>query len=159
MGGRDGGEGGDYTVEVRCQALRRTWGLIDHYFLVIGEHEYHMGGSYSKGAVLPIGTTKGAHTISIKTVCAACYTRTVDGYRLREDRRLFNFYPIVNCETLSTGLSLQAVSSLAVPFVIYLLSIGSILWAVILTLCTVVVFLASSKYAFSRTVRLKCRHL
>lgn len=65
MGGRDGGGGGDYTVEVRCQALRRTWGLIDHYFLVIGEHEYHMGGSYSKGAVLPIGTT-----ISIGTRCA-----------------------------------------------------------------------------------------
>lgn len=152
-------DGGNYTVEVRCQALRRTWGLIDHYFLVIGEHEYHVGGSYSKGAVLPIGTTKGAHTISIKTVCSACYTRTVESYRLCEDRRLFNFYPIVNCETLSTGLSLQALASLVVPFVLNLLSLGLVLWAVILTLCTVVLLLASSKYAFSRTAKLKCRHL
>lgn len=151
--------GGEYTVEVRCQALSRTWGLIDHYFLVIGEHEYHMGGSYSKGSVLPVGSTKGAHTISLKTVCSACYTRIVDSYLFREDMRLFNFYPIVNCETLSTGLSLQAISILTLPFVLYLLSLGLILWAVILTLCTVVFFLASSKYAFSRTAKLRCRHL
>lgn len=91
-------DGGNYTVEVRCQALRRTWGLIDHYFLVIGEHEYHVGGSYSKGA----------HTIAIKTLCSACYTRTVESYRLCEDRRLFDRQlrdTVHRTESTGTGLA------------------------------------------------------
>lgn len=148
----------EYTVEVRCQALKRTWGLIDHYFLVIGEYEYHMG-RYSKGSILPVGTTKGAHVVSVKTMCRACYTKIVENYNLREDKRLFDYYPLVNCETLSTGLSVQAISFLVLPFVFTLLLLGHLLWAVLLTLAALVFFLMCSKYVFSRTTEHKCRHL
>lgn len=161
----DGVSGGEakeeavYTVEVRCQALKRTLGLIDHYYLVIGAYEYHVGGAHSGGSVQPVGTTKGAHTVAVKTVCSACYTRTVENYRRGEDRRLFNYYPLINCETLATGLSLQTVSAMAAPFVFVLVTLGRILWAVVLTLAALVFFLSSSKYAFSRTHYQTCRHL
>lgn len=147
-----------YTVETRCRALKSTWGLIDHYFLVIGEYEYHMG-RYSKGSVLPVDTTKGAHVVSVKTMCRACYTKIVENYSLHEDKRLFDYYPLVNCETLTTGLSVQALSVLVLPFVFSLLLIGRLLWAVLLTLATLNVFLVWSKYVFSRTIKRKCRHL
>lgn len=148
----------EYTVEVRCQALQRTWGLIDHYFLVIGEYEYHMGW-YSKGCILPVGTTKGAHVVSVKTICRACYTKIVENYNLREDKRLFDYYPLVNCETLSTGLSVQALSFLVLPFVFSLLLAGRLLWAILLTMAALIFFLMCSKYVFSRTIEYKCRHL
>lgn len=148
----------EYVVEVRCQALKRTWGLIDHYFLVIGEYEYHMGW-YSKGSILPAGTTKGAHVVSVKTICRACYTKIVENYNLREDKRLFDYYPLVNCETLSTGLSVQALSFLVLPFVFSLLLAGRLVWAVMLTLAALIFSLMCSKYVFSRTTKYKCRHL
>lgn len=147
-----------YTVEIRCQALKRAWGLIDHYFLVIGDYEYHMGW-YSKGSILPVGTTAGAHVVTVKSVCYTCYLKIIENYNLREDKRLFDYYPLINCETLSTGLSVQALAILVLPFVFTLLLQGHILWAIILALASLVFFLTCSKYVFSRTTKRTCRHL
>lgn len=145
----------EYTVEVRCQALRRTWGLVDHYFVVIGDREYHPG----EGTIRPAGATAGAHTVVVKTVCRACYEKILTNYDLREDRRLFEYYPLVNCETLSTGLSVQSLSFLAVPFVMTLALTGRPLWSLVLALFSLVFFLWYSKYVFSRTKRQTCRHI
>lgn len=147
-----------YTVEVRCRAMRSTLGLLDHYFLVLGDLEYHMG-YYKKGSVLPVGTTKSSHLVCIKRMCVDCYTKIITNYNLREDKRLFNYYPIINCETLSTGISVQSLAFFSLPFIAALLVNGRILYALLLLMFTIAAFLAYGKFVFSRTETHVCRHL
>nr|AHW98244.1 AC81-like protein [Nilaparvata lugens endogenous nudivirus] len=155
---RGGGGGGVHTVEIYCQATKSSFGLINHYFLVIDNYEYHMG-YYAKGSVLPFNTPKGAHLVSVKTLCSACYQKIFIDYKLREDKRLFSYYPIINCETLSTGISLQALTLLVIPFIAACIYYGQITYAVILLLLAFIGFLICGKFVFSRSTQFICHHL
>ncbi|KAI5630641.1 Ac81-1 [Venturia canescens] len=147
-----------YTVEVRCQADSGTLGFLDHYFLVIGNLEYHLG-LFVKGSVIPINSTKGSHVVCEKTVCEECYKKIMEFYETKEDKRLFNFYPFINCETFSTGLSFQAMSMIFAPFIAGLLLFCKFLYAILLGLIATITFLGQSKYNFSRTHKFSCRHI
>lgn len=146
------------TVEYWCQAMRKTYGLIDHYFMVIDDNEYH-AGTYKPGKILPRNTTKGAHLVSVCNVCEACYHKILLDYDLKEDDRLFTtYFPLLNCESVCTGISVQSIALIAVPFICLLIINGKFLWALILLLFVVVSLLAYSKYKFSRTTRTSCVH-
>ncbi|KAI5630640.1 Ac81-2 [Venturia canescens] len=147
-----------YSIEVRCQAEHSAWGFSDHYFLVIGNLEYHLG-VYVKGSILPVNSTKGSHLVCEKTVCKECYTRIVNLYESKEDKRLFGFYPLINCESLVTGFSSQAMFMAFLPFIAVLALSGRFLYAILLTLVGFTMYFACSKYVFSRTQKVSCRHL
>lgn len=148
----------EHVVEIRCQALKSTMGFVDHYFLVVEDLEYHMG-YYKKGSILPLGTTKGSHTVCVKNLCDQCYDKIAADYNLREDKRLFGYYPLINCESLSTGLSLQSLAILALPFVFTLIAFGRLVYALVLTLVVLLLVLSYSKYVFSRSSTYTCPHL
>ena len=147
-----------HTIEIRCRASSSALGLVDHYFLAIGSHEYHMG-YYTKGSILPVGTTKGYHVVSERRICEECLNGIVNFYNLKEDKRLFAFYPFINCESLSTGVSVQSLFFLACPFVLGLVVSGFLLYAFILILLVIIAFLAWSKFVYSRTVKSVCSHI
>lgn len=145
-------------VEVRVQALRRTFGIIDHYYLVIEGMEYHPG-YYKRGNFLPLGTTANYHVVARRRVCLDCYNKIIADFNLREDKRIGSFYPFLNCESLATGFSLQSLGFLAVPFVAGFLLLGRFLLAVVTFLLALLYLLLVGKYTISRTVRARCRHL
>lgn len=147
-----------FKVEVRCQAMKNTLGLFDHYFIVINNVEYHMG-YYSKGAILPVNSTKGWHLVTVKEVCADCYQKIIETFCLGEDKRLFSFYPFINCETLTTGFSVQSLIFLLIPistYLVYYKLYNILIYVILITICLI---LAYSKYVFSRTNYLRCKHL
>lgn len=148
------------VLQILVRASKRALGLVDHYFLLVDdEFEYHPG-MYGRGNVLPGGTTEGAHVVERRDICRMCYEKLMIDFSLLEDRRLMStYYPFLNCETLVTGISVQSLHALALPFVVGLLCRGKWLYAVALLLAAVVSLLAYSKYVFSRTRRTRCQHL
>lgn len=147
------------VVEFYCQATKKFGGLIDHYYVVDGENEIHPRG-FKPGEILPKGSTKGAHLVSVNTICDKCYNELMAIFKLKEDVRLFNsFFPFLNCETLCKGFSIQSLAFIAIPFVIVLIIKGLFLWALVLFLATLIALLIYSKYVFSRTIKTKCKHL
>lgn len=148
-----------YTIEVRCQAMRKTFGLFDHYFLVFNGYEYHSGW-YKRGKILKDGTTKGSHLISLRKICKTCYYKIIAEFYVKEDLRIFNaYFPFINCETICMGISIQSLLFLTIPFICVLVVKGYFLYAIIFLLISIILVLVHSKYRFSRTTKTKCDHL
>jgi hypothetical protein len=146
------------TIEIRCQAMKKCYGLVDHYFYVIDDKEYHTR-LYPKGRILERDTTKGYHVVAYYDVCEECYTKIAADFLLKEDVRIFNYFPLLNCETFCTGISVQSLLLISIPFILYLVYRGRYLYAIILCLVMIIILLAYSKYIFSRTKKIKCSHL
>ncbi|KAG8362547.1 ac81-like [Fopius arisanus] len=148
-----------HTVEIHVQAMKKFFGLIDHYFFVFEDMEYHPG-IYRLGNILPLKTTKGSHLVCAKILCHDCYEKLVAKCNSHEDKHLaMMYYPMINCESLTTGISCQSFSFLALPFFAYMAIHHSMEYAMIFILTVVVVFLAYSKFVFSRANKQKCHHL
>lgn len=145
-------------VEIRVQALKNTMGLIDHYYMVLNGMEYHPG-NYRLGNILPLDSTKGYHVVMKKRICIDCYNKIVTDFNMKEDKRIASFYPFLNCESLTTGISAQSMAFIAIPFVVLLVLRGMFLWALVLLLATFVYMLGVSKFVFSRTTSSTCKHL
>lgn len=145
-------------IEYRVQAMKKTMGLFDHYYLVIGDKEYHPG-RYKPGKVLPVNTTKGYHIVSTVSVCDECYNKIVVDLHLEEDIRMFSYFPFMNCETMCFGISIQSLAIYLVPFLVVLLWRGQLFYAIMLVLISLTVLLVRSKYIFSRTVKSHCAHI
>lgn len=145
-----------FKIECRCRAEKKVLGLLDHYYYVIDGAEYH----FSKPAI-PEGTTKRFHVVYEKELCVNCYRLAIVTFtKMKEDFRLYSmFFPILNCESLCLGFSIQSLCLLAIPFVGSLLLKQLYYWAVILILITLVILLANSKYMFSKTDKFTCKHL
>lgn len=164
-----GDEGNDaklhiWKLEIWARPQRRTLGLVDHYFLVIGDSEYHLGAYRSSDNVeiLPRGSTRNAILVSVRYVCRVCFEQLSASIEHREYTRLFDFYPIVNCESLVRGFSLQStlLALVALPLVfLVLVLIGSICWALLAFTMVFTLHLAISKYTLSRIRYTNCRHL
>lgn len=147
------------VIELRCQATKKSYGFFDHYFYVIDDKEIHMG-IYTKGKILPKGTTKGAHIAANYEICKACYDKIYLNLTSNDDVRMFaEYFPILNCESLCTGFSIQSAMIISLPFVMVLIIKGYYLWAIILFLLALLVLLAYSKHMFSQTREKKCKHL
>lgn len=146
------------TIEICCVSLKKTLGLADHYFIIIDDFEYHLG-FYSKGLVLPKGSTKGSHIICIKRVCSDCYEKFNHDFETKEFQRLFCFYPLINCESLATGISVQIICMLHLSVALVLVLYKKYLLSIILILILLCISLLFSKYNYSRTVKKKCKHL
>lgn len=145
-------------VEYRCQALKNTFGLIDHYYYVVDDKEYHLGW-YKPGKILPKDTTKGYHIVGKKTVCGTCYNKIIADINFKEDRRLMSFYPLLNCESLCTGFSVQSLGLLALPLTCVTIFYRKFMLTLVIILTTICLLLFYSKYIFSRTKKTKCIHL
>lgn len=146
------------TIEICCVSLKKSFGLIDHYFLIVDDFEYHLG-FYKKGLVLPKGYTKGSHVICLKTLCIDCYNKFIHDFETKEFQRLFYFYPLINCESLVTGISVQIICMLHVSVAFVLVFYKKYLLAIILILILLCISLMFSKYNYSRTVKKTCSHL
>lgn len=146
------------TIEICCVSLKKTFGLVDHYFVILDNFEYHLG-FYKKGLVLPKGSTKGAHIICKKRICSNCYEKFNHDFETKEFQRLFYFYPLINCESLATGISFQIICLLHLSVVGVLVYYKKYLLAIILFLVLLCCSLLFSKYNYSRTVLTKCKHL
>lgn len=150
-----------HTVAYYCRAMRPVLGLFDHYFSVFdNEMEIHWG-SYHKGRVLPMGTTRNAHLLGVQTMCHACYTKCMWMVNSADDSRLFKWYPLMNCETLTMGVSVQLVIVLTAFMVkLVLLWHNQLLWFFVAVLATLVFLLGYSKYLHSRRPKyFQCVHL
>lgn len=150
-----------HTVAYYCRAMRPVLGLFDHYFSVFdNELEIHWG-SYHKGRVLPVGTTRNAHLLGVQTMCHACYTKCMWMVNSADDSRLFKWYPLMNCETLTMGVSVQLVIVLTAFMVkLVLLWHNQLLWFFVAVLATLVFLLGYSKYLHSRRPKyFQCVHL
>lgn len=148
-----------YFVEYRCRAIRAACGLFDHYFIVVDNYEIHWG-SYKLGRILPDGTTKNSHLIARKRVCVECYNKLMTTIKSHDDKRLNQYYPLLNCETLTMGFSIQALIVTVSLFVIGILVMRfQILLAIILFLLAILSLLLYSKYLYSRTKHLTCKHI
>lgn len=145
-------------VEVWCRAIRGSLGLFDHYFLVVNDLEYHLG-CYAPGNVLPRGFSRGAHLVSIKTVCRLCFLKLVKDLKYREHKRLFAYYPLLNCESLVRGVSVQSLLALNFLGIPFLLWYGKFILAAIVLLLLLCTILAWSKFQYSRTTKTRCPHL
>lgn len=146
------------VVEIRARAIRSSLGLFDHYFMIAGDYEYHLGG-YRGKVKMPKGTTVNSNLCDVRSLCRYCYAKIMYNIESGEYDKLFRFFPFINCETLTCGISTQALFVLTLPFVFVLSYYGKLLLAVILFLITLVVLLWSSKYKLSRTLRSRCKHL
>lgn len=147
-----------HEVEVRVRAVNSVFGLIDHYYMILDGTEYHPG-MYAPGSVLPEGTTKGYHVAAVRTLCQTCYDKIIFNFNAREDKRVWSLFPLLNCESLTTGFSLQAAILLVVPIALSLMYQKKLILATIVLLLGIIAHLAISKFAFSRTLRSKCAHL
>lgn len=146
-------------IQYYCRAIKQTFGLFDHYFIVIDNYEIHMG-FYRPGKILPKGTTKNAHLIAVGTICLDCYTELVTNINMQEDLRLTKYYPVLNCESLTMGLSIQStVSIISIPIIVMFLIKHQWLYALISLLIAFSIILLYSKYRYTHTKNVKCKHL
>lgn len=148
-----------YRVEIRILATKSSFGLVDHYYMVLNNLEYHPG-CYEKGSVLPEGTTTGYHVAAIRDVCQTCYDKIILNFNTREDKRIWSMYPFLNCESFSAGFSVQSLVMLvSVPLIAMLLWQKNYIYALLVLLIGIIAHLSVSKFSFSRTLRNKCSHL
>lgn len=148
----------EHRLEIRVQALKATLGLVDHYYLILNDLEYHPG-MYARGCVLPKGTTKGYHVAAIRTICQTCYDKIILNFNTREDKRIWSFYPFINCESFSTGFSVQSLAIIAIPIAVALMYQKNYIYAFVVLLIGALAHLTVSKFSFSRTFKGKCAHL
>lgn len=150
----------DYTeIEICVRASKNAYGLIDHFFMQIENFEYHPG-YYKPGNILPKGTTKGLHVIEKRRVCQLCFAKLILDFKMYEDCRISAWYPILNCESLSTGISVQSVLLVAaLPVILTLIVLGRFLYLVLFILFVLVTLLFYSKFLYSRCKQTHCRHL
>jgi len=146
------------TCETRVSTMRGTFCLFDHYFLAIDDTEYHLG-YYPKGTYLPKGTTKNSKLTKVEQICELCYIKLIINIETGKYKRDFNFFPFINCETLTHGFSIQSLLILSVPFAYSLLYLCKPICALILLLVTIILLLWTSKYVSSRIHYSKCVHL
>lgn len=146
-------------IEICVRAEHRSFGMIDHYFMIFDDFEYHPG-FYKSGNILPRGFSKGYHVAAVKRVCRDCLSKIILDYNLSEDRRISNWYPLFNCESLSTGISVQSIIMLVfAPTTVIAIVKFHFTLALIVLLIGLLCLLFYSKWTFSRTRRFKCEHL
>lgn len=149
-------------VDVYVQAYKKYFGLIDHYFMVVRNREYHPG--FYRNCVKPVSTsTARAHRCGELRLCSDCVDLIVHNFNESEDRRLLQrMFPIINCETLCLGLSLQSFALLVLPTIIaYCIFAKKINYFVIALMIAfaMIYLLLTSKYRFSRFSQASCRHV
>lgn len=148
----------EFEIKIYAKAIKKSFGLYDHYFIIIDNHEYHLG-CYTKGSKLNAGTTKGAHLITTRKLCHKCFNLLLINLEKKEDQRLFWYYPFINCESLAIGCSLQVLMTCNIPIAFCLLIKGYFVFAILLILFILTIVLFWSKYLYSRTTFTYCKHL
>lgn len=147
-------------VDIYVRPIKKTLGILDHYFLVIDDWEYHLGGNYPLGEKLKKGTTKNAFVSKRSYVCQNCFKELQLRLESNEYRRVFKFFPIINCETLTVGLSIQSiVLAFGTISVLGLLYFKHDYLALVLFLVILLIVLIVSKYTLSRTHLYYCAHI
>lgn len=149
-------------IFIHCKPIDYSFGFFDHYFLVIDDQEFHFGNKLKNKRLLPINSTKNSTIIAEKEICNVCYWKIFVDFIFEEDLRLFNFYPLINCETLTTGFSLQLIFNLL--FIIPIFSFIYInefkfIYFIVILMIFVIVILWYSKYKLSKVEKFKCKHL
>lgn len=146
-------------LEIRSRIIRSSFGLFDHYFIVIDDYEYHLGG-YRGKVMMPKGATINSNLCCLRTICDRCYAKIMYNIESGEyDKLLYKFFPFINCETFTCGISTQSLFVLTLPFVGTLLFYKKFLLTIILLLFALVILLWHSKYTLSRTTRSECEHV
>lgn len=145
-------------IKLHLRPIAWSYGLFDHYFLVIKDTEYHLG-EYPKGTKLPVGTTKNSSILYNIEYCKDCYNKLLLDIETQEHKRLFSFFPFVNCETLATGLSIQSINLWFFPIIVYCLCSQRFLLAILIFLLCLLLQVVYSKYQMIGVRKKKCEHI
>lgn len=145
-------------IEVYVKSIKKTYGLFDHYYIVIGDYEYHLG-YYKKGSILPIGSTKNSKLLEIKTICSLCYEKFLHDFSSNEFQRLFIFYPFVNCESLTTGISTQMICVLNFFIPITFCVLGLYMRAFLSLILIIITTIITKQIKYMKTTIKHCPHL
>lgn len=122
-------------IEVCEKVIRQSFGFVKHYFLRIPEIgiEIHPG-HYTRGTHHNLDTTKNYRVYATKIVCPGCLSEL---QQESNDMSYVWYYPFINCETLTKGLTGQVAISIQV--VLY----------VLLALCIIASIFKSVLYVFA----------
>ena len=146
-------------VETFLRASKHSWGITDHYWWQFGGSEYHVG-TEQQHRIKPANSTLGGHLYSKSYICEQCLNNLETKLQSKRDIQLLqNMYPLVNCESLTTGFSSQSVFLLALVPIIGLVVFHKFCFALLLFLATLVLYLMGSKYAYSKTRTYHCPHI
>lgn len=84
--------------------IKSVFGIYNHYFLLIEEIDMEIHpGHYKYGVYMRAGSTKGYSVESNVMLCPLCLNGLINLVRTLEE---VWFYPYINCETLSKGLTI-----------------------------------------------------
>lgn len=145
-------------IEVRVSPIKKSFGFLDHYYFVINGMEYHPG-RYSLGNILPLNTTKNSFVVYKKMMCSDCFHNIIHNFNLSEDTRVVKYFPFINCESLSMGISCQSLGFLAIPFLLVGILRRSLIWVCYIMLLTCLYLMGIGRYMRLRTRYGSCRHL
>lgn len=149
----------EYEIKIYVNPSKLFKNLIDHYFLVIDDYEYHLG-IYRKGRTLPFGTTKNAHLVTSRKICSTCFKMLWANLEKNEDSRMIWLFPFINCESLTIGCSLQILILINIPLSIVLFYKGYFVYGIIALMLIMIVILLWSRYVNSKKPTIKyCKHL
>lgn len=149
------------TIEIRCQPMKKTFGIFDHYYFVIQDKEYHFRFTKPKICVHPKNHTVNSHLVTNFNVCKQCYDLIL--HNILEEKNkikiIRKYFPFLNCESWTRGFSVQSMGIISLPLVVTLIVKKLYLYAIILFLLIIVMLLSYSKYTLSRTTIQKCIHI
>lgn len=92
-----------YSIEVCSKPIKNSMGFVRHHFVRIPHLQLEIHpGQYKYGTHHTIGFTKRYDYLYIVQVCETClldlYTESMELFKIW-------YYPIINCETLTRGLT------------------------------------------------------
>lgn len=92
-----------FTVLVCLKGIRSTFNIFHHYFLIIKEKDIEIHpGYYHYGTHHRLGYTKRYIVSEVIFMCDICVDSLIESsYDLKH---LWEFFPLINCETLTSGL-------------------------------------------------------
>lgn len=113
--------------------------ITNHYFYIINDKEYHLG-KYPSGRILPINTTLPRTIIGEKVLCKKCFDDFIIKFDEGYDKKLFHYgYPIINCESIICGISLQIIMAIIAVVVVGLTFFKT--YSLILTILSFIIML------------------
>lgn len=148
-------------IEVCGKPIAKTFGLIKHYFIRLEHPELEIHpGQYKKGTHHNLEFTKGFEIYIKKIMCRECLQKLL---KESNDMKMYWYYPFINCETLTKGLTGQfAISNqivLLVLLILFLIVSFCCNYIYLLGVMVVLLVILYNNYLSSGTSLLVCHHL
>lgn len=150
-------------MEIRAKIINKSFKLFEHYYIVLGnnEMEYHINKFGPPLIKKPDKTKNNYRVVENFLICPDCEYKLIAYYKQNHHLIMQSFYPLINCETLVCGISIQTyllffISPILISLCVHkkylLFLIGLIITLIILYLIR---FIRFEKNMFSKNI---CPH-